>query len=274
MSSIVAVNPFRCRVWRLHDRLEGEITEASCKAEIESFSDHGQLIPVLARPVRGDPDYDFELIYGARRLFVARHLNHSLLVDVRELSDKEAIVAMDMENRLRKDISPYERGQSYARWLRTGQFESQEELARALSISASQVSRLLRLARLPAVIIDAFRSPTDIRENWGLDLMESLEDPNRRDATIRAARSLARYTPRLSGREVFRRLCSNSAPNPRTKAGAHDKVIIGEDGVPLFRIRYQNRSIALIVPTGRVSRETLERIEADIASILQKSVAV
>src|SRR5262245_57838727 len=143
MKSIVSVNPFRCRMWALHDRLETHVTEDTCRAEIESISKHGQLVPVLGRPLRQDPDYEVELIYGARRLFVARLINQPLLVELRELSDRDAIVAMDVENRLRQDISPYERGRSYARYLQSGFFKSQDEIARSLKISASQVSRLL-----------------------------------------------------------------------------------------------------------------------------------
>src|SRR5262245_61544618 len=120
MKCIVAVNPFECRLWDLHDRLESQLTEKSCTAEIESFGKHGQLVPALGRPLTQDPTYKVELIYGARRLFVARHINSPLLVEIREMTNREAIVAMDIENRQRTDISAYERGLSYARWLRTG----------------------------------------------------------------------------------------------------------------------------------------------------------
>ena len=159
MRKLLSVNPFRACMWSLHDRCDRHVNEQTCRAEIESFETRGQLVPALGRPLRDDPDHDVELIYGARRLFVARHLNRSLLVDVREMSDREAIVAMDVENRQRTDISSYERGVSYARWLRNGHFGSQEDIARALRISSSQVSRLLRLAKLPSVILGAFTSP-------------------------------------------------------------------------------------------------------------------
>src|SRR6185369_17989067 len=100
MREIVAVNPFKCQLWALHDRLEEHITEESCKAEIQSFLQHGQLVPVLGRRIH-DADSEVELIYGARRLFTARHLNMPLLVEVRPVTDQDAIVAMDIENRQR-----------------------------------------------------------------------------------------------------------------------------------------------------------------------------
>src|SRR5689334_1689624 len=121
--SIISVNPFRCRVWSLHSRADECLTEESCKTEIESFEKHGQLVPVLGRRIRDNSNYDIELIYGARRLFVACYLNQPLRVDVRTISDRDGIIAMDLENRLRKDISAYERGASYARWLRDGHFD-------------------------------------------------------------------------------------------------------------------------------------------------------
>src|SRR4030088_270940 len=156
MPSVISVSPFRCRMWALHDRIDTYVNETTCKMEIDSFHRHGQLVPVLGRPVRGDPDYDMELIYGARRLFVARHINVALMVEVRDLSDRDAIVAMDIENRQRKDVSPLERGLSYARWLRSGYFKSQDDIAQNLKISSSQVSRMLKLARLPSAIVGAF----------------------------------------------------------------------------------------------------------------------
>jgi ParB family chromosome partitioning protein len=267
--NIISISPFKCRVWRFHERLEGEITEESCREEIASFASEGQIVPVLGRRLHGDAEHEIELIFGARRLFVARHLGKPIQVEVRDLTDREAIIAMDVENRLRKEVSPYERGLSYVSWLRSGLFESQGDIARALNVSASQVSRLLRIAKLPAVVVDAFRSSAEICETWGLDLMDALDDPQRREATIRSARRLAQMTPRPVARDAFRRLTTYADRGDRPSAGSHDKVVLGSDGVPLFRIRYQNDSIALIVPLDKVSRQSLQRIEADLASILQ-----
>jgi ParB-like chromosome segregation protein Spo0J len=80
------------------------------------------------------------------RLFVVRHINKRLYVTIDDqITDQRAIVAMDIESRHWLDISAYERGLSYARWAREGYLKSQEELARTLKLSPSQVSRLLRL---------------------------------------------------------------------------------------------------------------------------------
>src|SRR6185437_13769011 len=176
VGTIVSVNPFRCRLWSLHDRIEGSVSEENCRDEMESFLKHGQLIPALGRPIKGDAEFDVEIVCGARRLFVARQLNKELCVELKQMTDIEAFVAMDIENRQRKDVSPYERGVCYARLLRTGLFKTQDEIARALRVSKAHVSRLLKLAHLPAVVIEAFSTPLDLQEGWGLRLSETLDD--------------------------------------------------------------------------------------------------
>src|SRR5581483_61436 len=157
MESPVSVDPFRCRLWIGHYRLEEHINEGNCVREIQSFKAHKQRRPALGRPVRDDPDYDVEVICGARRLFVARLLKMPLLVELRDLSDREAIIEMHVD-RLRKDVSSYELALGYLGWIRGGYFESQEEMSRVLRVSNSKVSRLLKLAQLPTVIVGAFDS--------------------------------------------------------------------------------------------------------------------
>jgi len=189
MESLVSVDPFRCRVWSAHDRLEEHITEENCVSEIKSFKAHKQRKPALGRPVHNDPDYDVEVICGARRLFVARLLKMPLLVELRELSDREAIIEMHVD-RLRKDVSPYELGVAYLGWMREGYFESQEEMSRVLKVSNSKVSRLSKLAQLPSVIVGAFDSAVNIRERWGLHLARILENPRHKCFVIQAAREI------------------------------------------------------------------------------------
>ena len=266
MQELVSVNPFRCRMWHLHDRIDNYVTEETCRAEIYSFSKHGQRVPVLGRPLAGDPDYEVELIYGARRLFVARHINAPLLVELRRMTDAEGFVAMDIENRQRLNISPYERGLSYARWIRAGYFKSQDELARALKISAPQVCRLLKMAQLPAVVVNAFESPADICEGWGLDLAKAIADCVRRQPTIDAARCIASRPERPPARDVYRQLLAASVRGKKVRASSRDLIVKDENGDPLFRIRHQSSSVLVILPI--VSAAALSKISTEIVNVL------
>jgi len=272
--SVISANPFRCRMWPLHDRAEEHITEESCRQEIASFSKYGQLVPVLGRTLEHDPEHDIELIFGARRLFVARQLNAPLRVELRKISNREAIVAMDMENRQRLDISPYERGLGYAKWLRDGYFASQDDIASALGISAGQVSKLLKIARLPAVILSAFPSVTDIREGWGLELAAVLDDPQGRERTIRRAREIARATQKPAATEVCRQLLSASSSGGRKpKSHTREEVILSDRGTPLFRVRYARNAVMLLLPAERVSAGHLKEILHAVSSALQEDTA-
>jgi len=260
-------------MWEFHDRLEPHISEQTCRAEIDSFTAHGQIVAVLGRPLRGDPDYEVELITGARRLFVAKHLNQPIAVELRILNDKEALIAMDTENRLRRDISPYERALSYARWIHCGHFKSQDEIARALKISSSQVSRVLRLAQLPTAIVRAFDNPTQLRENWASRLLDRLEDPAARHSLLETARCLSAQPERVPAKEVYRRLLSASSKGRKLAPRYHDVVVRDDKGAPLFRIRHQRDSIALLLPLDAVAEHTLRQITTAVSELLQAANA-
>jgi ParB family chromosome partitioning protein len=270
MDSIVIVSPFRCRMWELHDRLESHINEHSCKAEIASFDVHGQLVPVLGRRLQGDANHDIELIYGARRLFVARHLNKLLQVQLRDMTDVQAIIAMDIENRQRRNVSPYEQGIAYAQWLREKYFQSQDDIARALQISASQVSRLLKIARLPVVIVNAFGNPLDIRENWGLDLCAACEDEKRKPSVIAKARELASSDRRPPAPDVYRILLASATQGRPEKKRSHDEVVTDEHGNAVFRIRHQRKTFALLLPVERMPASVMSEVKRSLLDILQR----
>lgn len=268
MQEIIAVNPFDCRLWDLHDRQDDLITEESCSTEIDSIKRHGQLVPALGRPLHSDPRHKIELVYGARRLFVARHLNIPLRLVLRAMTDREALIAMDIENRHRKDICAYERGMSYSKWIHSGHFKSQDEIARALRVSASQISRLSSLARLPAIVVQAFPHPSEICEGWGHDLVAALEDPQKRRAIIEKSRAMVQSTPRLHGRDVYRLLLTSTSPGRKIRPKNHDEVVTGRQGHPLFRIQFRNKAIAVLLPLEKMSERSMEQIRIALAAIL------
>lgn len=256
-------------MWKLHDRIEAQLNETACRFEIESIARHGQLVPALGRRLHGDTEHDVELIYGARRLFVARHLKRPLLAEIREISDREAMIAMDIENRLRRDISPYERGMSFARSLRSGCFSSQEKLASSLKISRAQVSRLLLLARLPAAIIGAFADPREICETWGVELQKALSDPHRRTLVLERARRLSKSPPPQAA-AVYEQL--TSMPRPGRRRRADEEVVRDGRGVPLFRMRRLRRDLAVFVPAAGLSAITERELRAALREALCESI--
>lgn len=45
----IAADPFRCRMWDFHDRIDTHVDETTCRQMIESIATHGQLVPALGR---------------------------------------------------------------------------------------------------------------------------------------------------------------------------------------------------------------------------------
>lgn len=267
MSEEVVVSPFRCTVWQEHARSEESVNEDSCRSEIDSVLAHGQLVPALGRRPKGANEFDVEIICGARRLFVARHLNVPLRVEMRDLSDREAAVLLEIENSQRQDLSPYERGRAYAQWLRGGIFQSQDDLSRALRVSRSQVSRLLAVARLPPVIVSAFSSPTHICETWGVALSTAWADPYRRQILADTARGITKGGTRLDSGGVYRVLSGcflrHRAPTSR------DEVIQGTDGEPLFRVCFRGKTVSFQFSADSLSSESLGCLKSAISAIMQ-----
>jgi ParB family chromosome partitioning protein len=192
------------------------------------------------------------------------------MVELREITDREAIVAVDVENRQRTDVSPYERGLFFARCLRAGHYKSQEELAADLKISQSQVSRLLKLARLPSVIVNAFENPLEIREGWGPDLIETLEDVERRKQAIALARTFVDMSPRPAAMDVYQQLISAAVSGRKSRAKPHDEVVTDANGSPLFRIRRQARTIALLLPIEKISADILDAVRDAVRDVLKE----
>jgi ParB/RepB/Spo0J family partition protein len=268
-SSIQVVNPFMCRIWNGHSRMTELLTERSCREEISSFLQHGQKHPVLGRPIRGDAQHQFELIYGARRLFVAQYLNMGLLVESRDVSDREAFIEMDIENRLRRDISPYERGIAFREWLRLGHFESQKDLAAALGISAAQVSRLLKFAELPAIVVRAFSDQADIRESWAVMLAERCKDPEVRLRITAMARSLAASEAERYPEETLKLLLDCGEKKPRSRNSCGEQVFRSASGEALFRISYRDKEFRIVVPRARAPSATVERLSQALRQLIE-----
>lgn len=266
LSSLQFISPFKCRMWDLHDRLGEDLNTASCTTLIESIRLHGQKRPALGRAVRRADAYEVELLYGARRLFAARHLGVDLLVDVRDIDDRAALIEMDIENRLREDISPYERGISYKRWLREGYFANQAEISKCLGVSEAQVSRLLRYADLPAAIVTAFPSPRDIREEWAVTIAKTCGDEHARARIIRKARACSRLKGRYSSQQIYDSLLA--AERRSVPATVRDRVIKGPTGAPVLRIAFRRKAVHLIVSRDNLSPAMLERIAGHVRDVL------
>jgi len=257
-----SVDTSKCVVWDMHSRLVESLDDDGCAEMIRSVRLHGQKRPALGRRVTRGDGYEIELIYGARRLFAAQQLRIQLLVEVRDIDDQAAMIEMDVENRIRTDISAYERGLTYARSLRRSLFSTQAEMAKALGISEAKLSRLLRYAELPATVVGAFSSPLDIREDWAGALAKASANSTTRERLTQKARDLRRSPLQLRSAEaVFESLIhAGRDKNAYVKCKERDEVVKNQEGTPLFRVGIRLNTVHFVFSRERVTPDLLREL--------------
>ncbi len=142
-------DPKRCKIWAAHDRDSIWFNEENCADLIASFQTSlGQQKPAIARLISGDPNFDFEIIEGARRRWTAEFLKRDLALELRDITDAEAAAMMESENADRQDISAFERACSYQRLIEMNVFTGTREISRALNVDKSVMSVSLGAAKL------------------------------------------------------------------------------------------------------------------------------
>jgi ParB family chromosome partitioning protein len=118
---------------------------------VRSIQVRGVLEPVLVRPMGGQ----YELVAGERRLRAAQRIGMkeipAIIVD---LTDKETLEVALIENLQREDLSPVDEARAYQ--ILVEQFErTHDQIAEQVGKDRSTISNLIRLLKLPEIILDA-----------------------------------------------------------------------------------------------------------------------
>lgn len=143
------VDPARCKPWAYHNRDIAWLTKERCQDLIYSIKKNGQNDPILVRRIVGDPNYDYEIIYGVRRWFACSMIpNQKVLVKFTDADDKHCMVLMHIENADSKDISEFERAFSFAEQMKSGLFKNQTELADAVGLTQGTISKMIKAANI------------------------------------------------------------------------------------------------------------------------------
>jgi ParB family chromosome partitioning protein len=205
--NIFSVDPKRVRPWQYHNRSEAWYTRERCQDLIDSIGRGEQQVPALARKLAGDPNFDYELIYGMRRRFACEVLGKKLKLRVIEADDTRAAVLMHIENADRQDITPMERALSFQTQLEAKVFATQEALSEAIGLSKGQVAKLLKAAQLmrQPTIGALFPDKSLVPIEQAYKLTALMDRPGAREVILKAAQNLRKAEPRPPG-EVLRSL--------------------------------------------------------------------
>lgn len=256
--------PAKVRIWSEHDRDYGALSTESCADLIDGFRRAGkQEFAAIVRKIPDDDGFDYELICGARRHWTATHLGWDLLVEVRDLNDRQAFVLLDLENRDREDVSDYERAQHYKRALPMFFENKRKDMAKELDIHPSLFGRILDLADLPAWLVKAYRDRRELKVHHGQAYKRLLTDASSKRRMREAVQSFAGAGH--DGNSVFKLLKKAGAkekPAPKRKTReAYGRIAVSEGA---------RGEITLKLPAAkRLKEKEIEGLQRSFAAFMK-----
>jgi ParB family chromosome partitioning protein len=205
----------------------------------KSLAAHGQETPIRVRPVKDAQPVEFEIISGHRRHAACLALDASTnkgfpilaIVDAAADDTRELVLKMYRENADREDLSPYETGSMFQRWLDAEVFPTQEAISVATGQSKQNVGRYIALASLPDCILAAFRDPRRISLRWSSELAGAAAARGPEFEAV--AEELAKRRPAPAPDGVFAELVA-AAPKRRSRRVRAES--IRDNGRVLFQL--------------------------------------
>lgn len=190
------VSPSDCRPWRFHNRDDVWMNVDKCQDLISSIRKNGQKVPIFARKIENDPEgKNWEIIAGRRRWFACNHLGIKIRVKATDANDRECAILMNLENKDRNDISEFEDAISFKHQLEANLFDSQDEMALALDLKKSKLSKMLSAAKIMEYenIMELFKDITLLKINPVYSLVLLLEkSSSNKESILKKAECLQR----------------------------------------------------------------------------------
>lgn len=167
-------------------------------------------------PTAGSDETVDVLVNGYRSWEICKDLGTSFnAIVVDEMSFVEMARYMALSNSGRKSLSALEAGRFYRACLQKKLFVSQAEMARALGVSASDVSNALAIASLPPLVIGAFGSEDDLQYRYAKPLKDAIKADEKKVLAIakRLAKRQAGLVNKIDSAEVMLQLTGwNTGP--------------------------------------------------------------
>lgn len=220
-------------------------------------------VDIMRSPAGSDTPY--WLIAGHKRLTVIRVLNtegerkwpieailHTNIQDVRA-----AVLRMHRENAQRSNLSPYENGIKYQKWLDAGLFEDQLSIATEVNLSNAMITRYLQVARLPQAIIKAFRDPRVISVRWADTLTAALKRHG--PQILECGNRIANAENALSPEDVLNQLLA-AGKAPKASQGVREESVKIKNKT-VFRIAQRGGLVSVKLPKG--TNQDLQQIIFD-----------
>jgi ParB family transcriptional regulator, chromosome partitioning protein len=163
---VVEIDPKMVDGAFIADRMGGD--DEGYLALLEGMRAQGQASPILVRP-HPHMGGRYQVAFGHRRLRAALELGRPVRAVVKQLSDRDLVLAQGQENSARADLSFIERSR-FAWQLESANYD-RDTIMSALSVDKTTASRMISVAsQLPDTLINAIGpAPGTGRDRW-LDL--------------------------------------------------------------------------------------------------------
>jgi ParB family chromosome partitioning protein len=209
--------------------------------------------------------YAYEIVFGHRRHRACLELGIAVFALVEAATDKELFEEMDRENRQRADLTVYEQGEMYRRALNEGLYPSLRKMAESLGVHVGNASEAIRIAKLPAPVLDAFESRLDIQRRWALPIAEAVQkDPDYVLALAKAIETERAQGQVVKSADVFKRL-TTTAGLPVAEAPVKRSVgLAGRAKLQVTRVGVKYK-----FELDLLDAATAERVEAAIIKVVK-----
>jgi ParB family chromosome partitioning protein len=270
------VEPVDCRPWKFHNRDNVWMTTDKCQDLISSIRKNGQKVPIFARKIENDPDgKHWEIIAGRRRWFSCNYLGIKVRVKAIDSNDRDCAILMNLENKDRNDISEFEDAISYKQQLEANLFDNQEEMAIALDLKKSKLSKMLSASKITEhrEIMSLFSDVTLLKINPIYALVLLIEKNNiNKDLIINKAKALKdAFLNRkdvIKTNVIINELMSCVEEKEKKSIGfsriykIEDKIIMKAKKLTSRKIVFEfNKANFLDIPSEKIRVLTLEALE-------------
>ncbi len=162
--TIVELDPKLIDPSFLKDRLERDETEfASLKKALQN---EGQNSPILVRP-HPQAAGRYMVVFGAQRRQAAEELGVKVRAVIKEISDRDHVVAQGQENANRANLSFLERALLASSIVNANYDDDNATVLSALAIDKATLSKMLSVAGISQPILDALGAARAVgRDRW------------------------------------------------------------------------------------------------------------
>ncbi|UGA48946.1 plasmid partitioning protein RepB (plasmid) [Bradyrhizobium quebecense] len=161
--------------------------EAEFNQLLERIRERGQDSPILVRPNPKSAGR-YMVVFGHRRWKVAQALGRKVRAVVKDIQDRDHVLALGQENAARADVPFIDRALFAADVVRLHYDDDNATILSALSIDRTTLSKMLSVAGLPSPVLDAIGQAKSVgRDRW-YELKLLLDSPTNQERALETIR--------------------------------------------------------------------------------------